>query len=199
MAEVLKKRKDISVLASNFTIYLDNEKNSNYQHVANRMDNTSEVTKVPFDYKWYYITRPGSTFCFRKDFFDEIKFNWDVNTAHDCNLWYFAVMQEKMAIFHYSTMAFRRHGNNASSEYLNTRNKRYEAAQMARNINIYFRKFLQEGKTQIIDAIITFCDLRIRFLETGKLSCWVKLFVFYREFYFSSRSCLADLIYFAKK
>lgn len=45
---------------------------------------------IPFDQKWYYVTRPGSTYCFRKAFFEEIEKDWNVDFAHDCNLWYFA-------------------------------------------------------------------------------------------------------------
>lgn len=57
MVEVLEKNKDISVLASDFSIQLEGEKRSNYQSVKKQMKETKEVDRIAFDKKWYsYIT-----------------------------------------------------------------------------------------------------------------------------------------------
>lgn len=194
MVGVLEQNDKISVLASNFSIRLEGEKESNYQSVVKQMKKTGEIEMIPFDQKWYYVTRPGSTYCFRKKFFDTIKNEWNMNLAHDCNLWYFASARGEMAIYHYITMVFRRHGDNASTEYLNTVEKRYQAAEMAKEINVFFEKEASSENIEIIKKVIGFCDLRMKFLRNGKLSDWCKLFLNYRKYYLTVKGCMADLI-----
>lgn len=193
MTEVLEENKDISVLASDFSIRLEGEKRSNYQSVEKQMKETDEVKRIPFDKKWYYVTRPGSTYCFRKTFFEEIENEWNINAAHDCNLWYFATAQGKMAIYHHITMKFRRHGDNASTEHLNTVFKRYEIAKMAKDVNAYFEGKVSGDKKEVVQEIIAFCEARMKFLTGGKLSEWIKLFLLYRSYYLTVKGCVADL------
>lgn len=154
---------------------------------------TDEVKRIPFDKKWYYVTRPGSTYCFRKTFFEEIENEWNINAAHDCNLWYFATAQGKMAIYHHITMKFRRHGDNASTEHLNTVFKRYETAKMAKDVNAYFEGKVSGDKKEVVQEIIAFCEARMKFLTGGKLSEWIKLFLLYRSYYLTVKGCVADL------
>ncbi|MBN2919155.1 MAG: glycosyltransferase [Lactobacillus sp.] len=194
MVEVLEKNKDISVLASDFSIQLEGEERSNYQSVKKQMKETKEVDRIAFDKKWYYVTRPGSTYCFRKSFFDEIEKEWNINTAHDCNLWYFATAQSKMAIYHHITMNFRRHGDNASTEHLNTVSKRYETAKMARDINVFFRDKVADDKKIVTQEIVQFCDLRMKYFESGKINDWIKLVLCNWDYYLTVKGCIADLL-----
>lgn len=194
MTKVLEENKDISVLASDFSIKLEGEKRSNYQSVENQIRETEKVEIVPFDNKWYYVTRPGSTYCFKKCFFDEIKEGWNINTAHDCNLWYFATSQGKMGIYHHITMAFRRHGDNASTEYLNTVSKRYETAKMAKDVNVFFEDKVSGDKKKVIQKIIEFCELRMDFFDSGRVRKWIKLLLLYRNYYLTIKGCAADFV-----
>lgn len=194
MVQVLEQNEKISVLASDYSIKLEGEKRSNYQSAAKRMKITGKVEMIPFDQKWYYVTRPGSTYCFRKAFFEEIKKDWNINLAHDCNLWYFASAKDQMAIYHYATMTFRRHGDNASTEHLNTIAKRYQTAEMAKDVNTFFLNRISSDKVVVLNDIISFCDLRMKYLSNRKMIDWCKLFLNYREYYLTSKGCIADLI-----
>lgn len=194
MVQVLEENKKISVLASDYSIKLEGEKRSNYQSVAKKMEITGKVEMIPFDHKWYYVTRPGSTYCFRKAFFEEIKKDWNVELAHDCNLWYFASAKGKMAIYHYVTMTFRRHGDNASTEHLNTAVKRYQTAEMAKGVNVFFVDKVSSEKVVVLKDIITFCELRMKYLNNRKILDWCRLFLNYRGFYLTTKGCMADLI-----
>lgn len=194
MVQVLEQNEKISVLASDYSIKLEGEKRSNYQSAAKRMKITGKVEMIPFDQKWYYVTRPGSTYCFRKAFFEEIKKDWNINLAHDCNLWYFASAKDQMAIYHYATMTFRRHGDNASTEHLNTIAKRYQTAEMAKDVNTFFLNRISSDKAVVLNDIISFCDLRMKYLSNRKMIDWCKLFLNYREYYLTSKGCIADLI-----
>ena len=194
MVQVLEQNEKINVLASDYSIKLEGEKRSNYQSAAKRMKIMGKIEMIPFDQKWYYVTRPGSTYCFRKAFFEEIKKDWNVNLAHDCNLWYFASAKGEMAIYHYVTMTFRRHGDNASTEYLNTVAKRYQTAEMAKDVNAFFLDRLSSDKVAVLDGIISFCDLRMKYLRNRKMVDWCKLFLNYRGYYLTLKGCIADLI-----
>ena len=194
MVQVLEQNEKISVLASDYSIKLEGEKRSNYQSAAKRMKITGKVEMIPFDQKWYYVTRPGSTYCFRKAFFEEIKKDWNINLAHDCNLWYFASAKDQMAIYHYATMTFRRHGDNASTEHLNTIAKRYQTAEMAKDVNTFFLNRISSDKAVVLNDIISFCDLRMKYLSNRKMTDWCKLFLNYREYYLTPKGCIADLI-----
>ena len=195
MIQVLERNEKISVLASDYSIKLEGEKRSNYQSVAKQMKITGKVEMIPFDQKWYYVTRPGSTYCFRKIFFEAIKKDWNVNLAHDCNLWYFASARGEMAIYHYDTMVFRRHGDNASTEHLNTVAKRHQTAKMAKDVNTFFLGKVSSEKVIVLKDIIAFCDLRMKYLEDRKILNWCKLFLNYRGYYLTTKGCLADLIF----
>lgn len=194
MVQVLEQNEKINVLASDYSIKLEGEKRSNYQSAAKRMKIMGKIEMIPFDQRWYYVTRPGSTYCFRKAFFEEIKKDWNVNLAHDCNLWYFASAKGEMAIYHYVTMTFRRHGDNASTEYLNTVAKRYQTAEMAKDVNAFFLDRLSSDKVAVLDGIISFCDLRMKYLRNRKMVDWCKLFLNYRGYYLTLKGCIADLI-----
>ena len=194
MVQVLEQNEKINVLASDYSIKLEGEKRSNYQSAAKRMKIMGKIEMIPFDQKWYYVTRPGSTYCFRKAFFEEIKKDWNVNLAHDCNLWYFASAKGEMAIYHYVTMTFRRHGDNASTEYLNTVAKRYQTAEMAKDVTAFFLDRLSSDKVAVLDGIISFCDLRMKYLRNRKMVDWCKLFLNYRGYYLTLKGCIADLI-----
>lgn len=194
MIDIIEKNDNISVLASDFYIKLEGEKRSNYQSVKKQMKETEEVEIIPFNKKWYYVTRPGSTYCFRKNFFYEIEKEWDINIAHDCNLWYFAVAQGKMALYHHRTMIFRRHGDNASSENLNTVYKRYQTAKMAKYINIFFENRVSDDKKKVTQEIINFCELRMKFLNDGRICDWIQLILLKRDYYLTFKGCMADLI-----
>lgn len=194
MTHILEQNENISVLASDFSIKLEGEKRSNYQSIARKMKKTGEVEMVPFDQKWYYVTRPGSTYCFRKTFFEEVQKDWNENLAHDCNLWYFASAKGEMAIYHYVTMTFRRHGDNASTEHLNSVAKRYQTAEMAKEVNIFFLNRVSWEKAKVIKRIISFCILRMKFLNNGKILDWCRLFLHYRKYYLTTKGCLADWI-----
>lgn len=199
MIGVLEENKDISVLASDFSIQLEGEKRSNYQSVEKQMKETDEVERIPFDKKWYYVTRPGSTYCFRKNFFEELENEWNINAAHDCNLWYFATAQGKMAIYHHITMKFRRHGDNASTEHLNTVSKRYETAKMAKDVNAYFEGKVSGDKKKMIQKIIRFCDLRMQFFEYGRINDWTRLALLNWNYYLTLKGCMADLFCMIKE
>lgn len=194
MMQVLEQNEKISVLASDYSIKLEGEKRSNYQSAVKQMKITGKVEMIPFDQKWYYVTRPGSTYCFRKSFFEEIKKDWNVDVAHDCNLWYFASAKGRMAIYHYATMTFRRHGDNASTEHLNTIDKRYQTAEMAKDVNTFFLDRLSSDKVAVLNDVISFCDLRMKYLSNRKMIDWCKLFLNYRGYYLTSKGCIADLI-----
>lgn len=194
MVQVLEHNEKISVLASDYSIKLEGEKRSNYQSAAKQMKITGKVEMIPFDQKWYYVTRPGSTYCFRKYFFEEIKKDWNIDLAHDCNLWYFASAKGQMAIYHYATMTFRRHGDNASTEHLNTIAKRYQTAEMAKDVNTFFLDRLSSDKVSVLNDVISFCDLRMKYLSNRKMIDWCKLFLNYREYYLTPKGCIADLI-----
>lgn len=194
MIRILEENEKISVLASDYSISLEGEKRSNYQSAARQMKNTGKVEMIPFDQKWYYVTRPGSTYCFRKAFFEEIEKDWNVDFAHDCNLWYFASAKGEMAIYHYATMIFRRHGDNASTEHLSTVTKRYQTAEMAKAVNTFFLDRLSCDKVVVLNDIISFCDLRMKYLRNRKILDWCKLFLNYRGYYLTPKGCIADLI-----
>lgn len=194
MVQILEQNEQISVLASDYSIKLEGEKRSNYQSAAKQMKITGKVEMIPFDQKWYYVTRPGSTYCFRKSFFEEIKKDWNIDLAHDCNLWYFASAKGQMAIYHYATMTFRRHGDNASTEHLNTIAKRYQTAEMAKDVNTFFLDRLSSDKAAVLNDVISFCDLRMKYLSSRNMIDWCKLFLNYRGYYLTLKGCIADLI-----
>lgn len=112
---------------------------------------------------------------------------------HDAILWRFARMDHALALLNYPVIDFRRHGDNATSEAIWTKESRIQTF----DVYIYFHKMAIERVTsgedkKILLTGINVLEKRKRFLETGNILIWIELIIKYHAFYNSIKGCLTS-------
>lgn len=197
MIQILDSNPGIDLLVSNYSIFFSEKDvgSGSYQHAGKKMQNDGSIKMLSLDPKWPYINRPGCTFCFRKDFFLEIKEKWDTYFPHDAVLWRFARIKGTMAILNESLIDFRRHGDNATSITNSTIKERIKGF----NDYIYFHELAlkciyNEKDKNVITNGLKFLKKRKEMFETRNLIIMFELIIKYRNFYLSYRGIVGDII-----
>ncbi len=191
MINILEKNKHINVLTSNYSLLYSDRKAS---HVLDKtlkgIKNDDSLVQVQMINKNYYIRRPGCTFCITKDFINKNKKYLDLNLPHDALFWKLALFTKSLYILNSPLIKWRRHINNASTKKNKTKAARF--SEIALDLN-FIVMYLEESQNDFVLKIKKFLILRYNFFETKKLHLWIKLFIFYRQLYVSTKSCIGDL------
>ena len=193
---------EVDILVSNFTMFFSEDDNGSdsYKSTANRMVNNGTVCILELDPKWPYISRPGCVFCFRKKYYEEIEDNWDTKYPHDAILWRYARMKGTLAVLNESLIDFRRHGDNATTVKVRTREQRIKDF----NDYLYFHKEalkypLSERERKTITKGITFLEKRKKMYETRNILGIVQLSTKYFKFYLTPRGIAGDIFFVMKE
>lgn len=191
----------IELLAANYNTFFSEKDEGHgsklYAAKSKAMKSDGSIEMLGIDPKWPYINRPGCVFCFTKTFYESISDKWDTKYPHDAILWRFARMDHALALLNYPVIDFRRHGDNATSEAIWTKESRIQTF----DIYIYFHKMAiervrsGEDKRTLLTGI-NVLEKRKRFLETGNILIWIELIIKYHAFYNSIKGCLRDLLLF---
>ena len=189
---------EVDVLVSNFSMFfseIDNGSDS-YKSTAKGMVNDGTVSILKLDPKWPYISRPGCVFCFRKQYYDEIKEKWDTEYPHDAILWRYARIKCSLAVLNESLIYFRRHGDNATTVKIRTRDQRIRDF----DDYIFFHKEalkyqLSERDRKIIQKGITFLEKRKRLYQTRNILGIIPLSTRYFKYYLTPRGIAGDVFF----
>ena len=199
MVEIMNNQSAILLLASNYHIFFSDDDNRQNSY-KRELKNDGTINKVRIDPIWCYIARPGCTYCFRRDLYLSIKEYWNVEYAHDAILWRWACIKGGLYIFNEKLIDFRRHGDNATSVFKWSNQKRIKT------INEYMLFYemalsnistLEEKKE--LERGIKFLELRKKVLQDKNIPAWIRLMLFYRKYYFTRRGCFADLLFAFKR
>lgn len=194
MACVMAEKPDIQVLCCNYHLFVDGA-DKRAGEMSRAMVNDSSIEKVDITPRWYYLIRPGCTYCFRKSFFNQIAPKWNVQLPHDTMLWRYACMQGGLYLLNEELHEFRRHGDNATSTFVWTRQNRLAFI----NEELWFQeealKICKEEERPVIESIMTFLNIRKDVLQDRKVWKWFTLFFRYGEFYITKLGVYADLVY----
>lgn len=198
MLQVMRESCEIDLLVSNYTLFFSSTDHgsSAYKSSEKRMKNDSSVQVLTIDPKWAYILRPGCTYCFRKTFYDDIKEKWDVKYPHDAVLWRFARIRGKMGIINESLIDFRRHGDNATTVKVRTKEQRIQTFEDY----IVFHRIalsypLKDKDSKIIEKGIKFLEKRKKLYLTRNVTLLPELILFYGKYYLSLKSLAGDLYF----
>lgn len=195
MGRIMREQRQIELLVSNY--YLKQDEKDGYAATSNYDDYA--VQKVPFDHQWALVRRPGCVFCFRKSFFDDIESEWDVQAGHDANLWRFAVVRGTLYSIHYSSVFFRRHGDNTTAG--NNRGqsgaKRLEMLKEEEERIQKFKKYAADGHFEAdpeeFDRELSFTRLRIELIEHKSPKAFFTLLFRYKKYFPTRLSLLGDV------
>ena len=143
--------------------------------------------QVPFS---FYVRQPGCTYLIRKSYFDKYWGMWNRDMSHDSFLWKVALFSNSLYSLNEPLIKWRRHSSNES----NRRKIKKEDRVKEVKSNLEFicdakKKFTGE----YIEKAYKFCELREKMFDKNSLFFWVLIFINYRGFYVSLRSCFGDL------
>ena len=201
MVECMENNPKIELLAANYETFFSEKDEGHgsklYAAKSKAMKSDGSIEMLGIDPKWPYINRPGCVFCFTKTFYESISDKWDTKYPHDAILWRFARMDHALALLNYPVIDFRRHGDNATSDAIWTKESRIQTF----DVYIYFHKIaierVRSGEDKkILLTGINVLEKRKRFLETGNILILIELIIKYHAFYNSIKGCLRDLLLF---
>lgn len=200
--QIMLNNKDILVLASNYTpIYSKETKKYISKKIMRTMNNDGSVVKYKLNSLFFYVLRPGCTFCFRKKILKYVKNIWFEGYAHDAIIWHIAILLNGLYIYNSATIQFRRHNKNASN--LVSKEDRKEIfhdsiEELKRLKKLYLENIVlrDEKKISYIDKNIRMYKKRIELLETKSIKVLLSLIFQYYDCYLTFKSFLGD-VYFA--
>lgn len=206
MIDILRRNRNVLLLSSNYSILTTNKENveSWYRNEARNQRDDGTVEHNPFDAQWFYIKRPGCTYCFNRKLLELIGDLWDTNVAHDAQLYRYATVFGGNYLYNKKLMDYRRHGDNTTASIKIGRQNRIDS--IKNYISLHEKThywLLSDIKTINIDkkSIIRVLDRNIRALsmrkkciEERKIYYWPVLAIRYFDTYRSIQGWLLDLI-----
>lgn len=193
MLKVMTDHPDISVLASGYSIFYSEEDHARNSY-GKGISSDGKLVPVTVNEKWCHVTRPGCTFCFRKEFFDRIKASWKTEFAHDAILWRNACIEHSLYIINLPLIRFRRHGDNATSVIKADRKNRIEAVDEYLWFHCNLKDKAQSSDAKVIEKGIQWLEKRKKMLVHRNVFLWPAMFIQYRRYYMSLRGCIGDLL-----
>lgn len=196
MAAILENDARIGFLASNFKVRYDSGAGSK---ILIKQNNNYELEKVEFNEKVIYVNRPGCTYCFKKELFNDARKYWQPSLAHDQLLWYYAATRDELFIYNRQMIEFRRHDNNSSGNYYKQRRQSIKYInEQKKNIAILFSMAndnkVNSQKMMVLNQAKKFCEARSNLYSSRNIKYYIELVIFYHKFYYTMSSMLGDFL-----
>lgn len=181
MTRTLLQNPAIQVLVSDYTpFYMD----GSIDHgIEVETEGTKTVSPLPADKKLLYCLRPGCTFALTKEALIDFVACWQSDFAHDAIFWYTAALKGTLYRIDYSSILFRRHSSNASSN----KNKRISAAErkLQQSILYMYRDCVEKLQTlslskqsaAVLAKVSKWNEKRIALYEKPSIWKWIGLCV----------------------
>lgn len=140
MVRIMDANLNIEVLASN-PILFKNEVPYNVLE-NNDIENTRKVELKDF----YYVTKPGCTFCVRRTLLNGLIDYWDDEFPHDAFLWRISALKGSLYILDSNTIFYRRHNETATGREEKNYENRVNVVNYYIDFLMMLKKFLENNK-----------------------------------------------------
>lgn len=110
MYKIINEKKEIILLSSNYI--LKDEKNNKLLGKYKETNCLEKIDNINF---LNDISRPGCTYCLKKELLIEFNKYFNKNTAHDALLWRLAYLNDGLYNINKNLIIWRRHGDNATA------------------------------------------------------------------------------------
>lgn len=200
MADILEKREEINLLASNLTPFYETDDTRKLsKKELSDMNNSGEIERYSMTKGDFHIKRAGCTMCIRKTFLEKIAPYWTAGWAHDDFVWKMAELTNSCAVVQYSSLNRRMHANNTTVIRSRTRAWRIKQLSELKNQMTALLKFSED--TGIADkSIISLIkknrksiEIREKVVKDKKIHDWIVLFLKYRDCYPRIKGLYLDL------
>lgn len=198
MTLIMSKKPNIKLLVSNYTpIY---EKGGTKLKLSKDLeDNNETIEQLNFSVQNFYVKRPGCVYCFRKDLLKYFKYS-RYDDPHDAFLWRISLLLDGLYLWHYSTIDFRRHANNATARARKNLSSKKETVEFYARTLRMMNEFVQQEsvsnyneKKDILSNLTIWNNLRINVIEKRSIMSWLKLFK-YRNYFWNKKTYFADIL-----
>lgn len=202
MIKVMEKNEQISLLCTDYIPKYESKKAEKIsKKILSSMSEDNKLEKINLSPSFFNVLRPGCTYCIRKeliDLFDKYPFD---NSSHDSILWNLAILTDGLFIYHYPTIYFRRHDNNATPENIYKISEKIAYVSNKLRVIQNLKEVISEQevnnlplKLNVLEKQNSFYSLRLELLTTSKIRKWLKLQINYSNYYFSGKQLYLDLI-----
>lgn len=193
MYSIVKNNPNCLLLASNFTNFVDG-----HQIIIKNSKET--ISKRLFNYKWFYIKKPGAAFAIKKEIASKLKYFYSDNLPTDQLLWHLAMIEDGLYVYDYCGVFRRCHSNNATREDTHEFDVRYKYAEEAITYIKKLGEYYQENyrtqnefthRTHLISSTLKFKIKQVNFFTSPSVGKWIALLVFI-PYYSKIRSWITD-------
>lgn len=193
MYSVIKNQPKCLLLASDFINFEAGKK------IVIKED-TGKVTPRYFDYKWFYIKKPGAAFAIHRDIIEKLKYFYDDELATDLLLWHLAMIEDGLYIYSYCGVFRRCHGKNVTNENTHQYKIRLEYVEESitylKRIKEYYLKNYgyqdtYEYRARLICNTLKFKNKQVNLFNKPSIGRWLSLLP-YISYYGKMQSWITD-------
>ncbi len=202
MMGVMTERQDIELLVSNFEIYVEGNARTSKRALGYN-GNDGRLQHLKFDKWFFYVIRPGCTFCIKKCLLEKVNKLDDDVVDHDSVLWAIPLMQNRAWLLRKRLIKFRRHPESAttdnSSFTMDNRIKYVDNTILTTKWALdYCKKYVSNRVTQV-EVFLDYLIDRKNNLEQGNIFNMMSFVVKNMKYYPSLRNAVSDIILVYKK
>lgn len=162
------------------------------------------IEQVRCTEQWYYIRRPGCVLALKKELIPYMKDIWYEDYAHDALVWQLGLLFDGLYHIEYTAIYFRRHDTNATPPNKRDRKSRLLFINQTINDVQHVKKVFEKRKLKINSNFKFVCEFsdfvchRLNLIQNRKYDeiFWL---LSHKEFYFSPKSILVDIVCALKK
>lgn len=190
MVQIVESNSNINVLTSNYELLFTEESTTEKIAEEKRLVKDGKLVSVQLTPHNFYIRQPGCSFLVRKLFFDKYSYLWNEDMPHDSFLWKTALFTDSLFSINKPLFWWRRHSSNESNRAKITKEARIREVQS----NLLYMKAASEVFSgTFFSEAYRYCELRSQLYKKNRGYLWIVLFLKYRQYYVSVRSCMGDL------
>lgn len=193
MADVLDKNENINLLVCNYEAFAE-EKEDSFVRRSKKFFNNENVEIIMPNEKVAYVGRPGCCFCVRKKFFESLENYWDVEVAHDAQLWRYSCVSDSLALLNKKLVRYRRHSNNVTKVAKTTYQMRMKDLKYLQEVflNLLNYQNLSIKGKEIVKEEINFLEKRMDLFRGFSLNKAITLLK-YHKYYANFGGYLKDI------
>lgn len=197
MEKIMIENPEIKVLTANYTAFYDSGKKVIGPEEENEKLVQQEMTGGFFNTKY-----PGCTYCIRRDFIELSKEYWEQDFPHDALFWRMGLLSNTLYSYHKSLILWRKHEDSAYAiESMQGKSKKRKrewldyALRVIKRMECFVKDYNTTDavqKLKYLAHVKKWINHRIMFYETGKVSDWLRLIPYFKD-YDRLRQYLGDL------
>ena len=199
MIKAIQENQEILLLACDYDIIYEPGAIKSKVYKKKRSEKKGLINRYRFTKSFFKNPKPGCSYVFRRQFFNEVAQLWFENAPHDEFLWLMATIQDGAFFYNSKMMSYVRYANNASEIRYKDIKMQLENLEYINETLLRLKQFSEQypnrvkpEKRRIIDQAICWCEKRQKLMYSRNPKDWLKTIPWW-GYYNSPKNCLSDL------